>query len=209
MTGARQLRGAAFLLTLVALGAVFAVSAWSFINPDRDQQYRLAAFSDFAPGTVTTYVRDGDALTRYNRESPSPAWGWFGSVPPRAGELVHVVRFPDGALRVLAGTSPHLGQTVLWFPDATIAVGQMRGLFGDDSSWWLVDGTRIFGPAPRDLPTYRFEIDDRGVLVIDLSEPVEGGWLPGSQVRRTLPPLPYDVLDASWPTSGWPSTNPR
>lgn len=205
MIGAGRHRGAALLGAMLVLGAVFAVAAWSFITPDRNWEYRLASASDFAPGTVTSFVRDGDGLTRFTRQSPNPAWGWSATVASPAADLVHVVRLPDGELRVLGGVSPHLGQTVLWFADGTAEVGRMRALFGDDFSWWLVDGSQLFGPAPRDLPTYRFEIDDAGVLVIDLSEPTEGEWLPGRQVQRTFPPLPYDVLDPDWPTSGWPS----
>lgn len=206
MTPARQLRGVAFLLTIGALLTVVAISAWSFINPDSDRSYRLAAVDEFAPGSVATYISDGDSLAPFPRQSPSPSWGWSGTFRPPSGDLVHVVRLPDGQFRVLGGTSPHLRQTVLWFPDATVEVGEMRGLFGDDFSWWMVDGTRLFGPAPRDLPTYRFEIDDAGFLVIDLSEPVQGEWRTGREVRRSAAPAPYDVLDPAWPTSGWPST---
>lgn len=205
MTRARRRRGAWLLAAFVVLLSIFALSTWSFIRPSVDHDYRLAAASDFAPGTVTSFVREGDGLAPYTRQSPSPNWGWSVTVTAPAADLVHVVRLPDGDFRVLAGVSPHLRQPVLWFPDATTEVGQIRGLFGDDFSWWLVDGSQVFGPAPRDLPTYHFEIDDAGVLVIDLSEPIEGEWLPGRQVQRTFPPLPYDVNDPDWPTSGWPS----
>ena len=120
---------------------------------------------------------------------------------------MHVVRLPNGELQVLSGVSPHRGQTVLWFPDAVSEVSPSRGLFGDSLSWGLVDGTQFFGPAPRDLPRYRFEIDGDGVLVIDLSEAVEVEWLPGR--GRGAAVAAYDVLDPDWPTSGWPSDASR
>ena len=187
---------------MIALGAVIAVSAWQFIAPGVDHEYGLALASDFAPGTVSSYVRDGNRLARFTTQSPSPHYGWFGSVSI-PDDLVHVVRLPDGELLVLSGVSPHRGQPVLWFATATAEVGEARGLFGDDFSWWLVDGTRMFGPAPRDLPRYRWHIDGNGVLVIDVGETIEGKWRAGSE-RREAPP-PYDVLDPGWAASGWPS----
>jgi hypothetical protein len=186
---------------LALLGAVLAVGAWRFFSPSVVHEYGLAPASDFAPGTVTSYIRGDGGLARFWVPSPDPAWGWSGTVPVPS-DLVHVVRLPDGELLVLSGVSPHRRQPVLWFPTATAEVGESRGLFGDDFSWWLVDGTRMFGPAPRDLPRYRWHIDGNGVLVIDLGEPIEGEWLPGS---RREAPTPYDVTSEGWATSGWPS----
>lgn len=202
MSRAARLRSVAFAGAVVALATVLAISTWSFVSPTVAREYRLAPASDFAPGTVTSFVHEGDRLTPFTRASPSPAWGWSGTVPP-IGDLVHVVRLPDGQLLVLSGVSSHRGQTVLWFPDGTVEVADLRGLFGDDFSWWTVDGARLYGPAPRDLPRYRFTVDDGGVLVVDLSGVVEGDWLPDQRARRG--PTNYDVLDAAWASSGWPS----
>lgn len=202
------LRLFAFFAAVLLAAAVFATSAWSFIAPDISHEVRIGPGSSFKPGSVTSFVYDGERLTAFNRPAPPAAWGWPVAYPLPDGELVHVVRLPDGDLRVLSGVSPHRGQQVVWFPDGEIEVGNVRGVFGDDFSWWLVDGTQVFGPAPRDLPTYPYRIDDSGALVIDLSEPIEGEWLPDiwrSGAAREVPPS-YDFLDPGWPTSGWPST---
>lgn len=201
------LQATAFLGAGLLLLVISAVAAWSFITPEVSEEYRLGPASAFAPGTVTSFVRTGDDLDPFLRSPPSADWGWPAGFPLPAGEFVHVVRLPDGQFRVFAGVSPHRNQTVLWFPDGIAEVGEYGGLFGDDFSFWLVDGTLILGPSPRDLPTYRYRVGDDGALVIDLSQSIDGPRLPderGRLISRSIPP-PYDVLDPAWPTSGWPT----
>lgn len=202
-------RALALLGTALLLLAVAVVSVWSFITPSGSHEQRLGPAAAFAPGTVSSFVREGDGLAPFLRPSPNPAWGWPAGFPLPAGELVHVVRFPDGEIVVFSGVSPHRGQGVIWFPDAVSELGAARGLFGDDFSWWTVDGTRHFGPTPRDLPRYSHRVDESGALIVDLEQAILGtdrrGIRPGDSIASAGLPPPYDFLDPGWPTSGWPS----
>ena len=207
MSRAGRWRGVAFLGVSVALAAVLAVSAWSFVQPTSVRgEVLLAPVADFAPGSVTAYLLDEERLLAAGQLET-----YFGSsshgAPSRVDgdSLVYVVRLPDGDFRVLSGRSTHLGQVIEWKPDFVPEVGNVRGVF---FGWgtcplWAVDGTRIFGPAPRDMDFYRWEIDD-GVLVVDISERHEGEVRGGIEASRVTHP-PYDVLSEGWPTSGWPA----
>jgi len=185
-------------MVLVALVGVMAIGAWSFVWPStaNPAQYRLAPEASFEPGSVTSYVLSGGELEPLLQ----PQLYWSGV---QRGEIVHVVRFPDGQFRVLAGVSSHRGQAVLWLRDRTAEVGNFRGLFDDNFTVWTIDGVQVLGPAPRDLARYRWELDEDGVLVIDLTGAEEQAWNPGNRTREFPPP--YDVTAEGWATSGWPS----
>ena len=207
MSRAGRWRGVAFLGVFAALAAVLAVSAWWFVQPTSVRgEVRLAPIEDFALGSVTPFRIDDGRLLELRE-----LFTYFGSSSHGApssidgDSLVYVVRLPDGDFRVLSGRSTHLGQVIEWKPDFVPEVGNVRGVF---FGWgtcplWAVDGTRIFGPAPRDMDFYRWEIDD-GVLVVDISERHEGEVRGGPEASRVTHP-PYDVLSEGWATSGWPA----
>jgi Rieske Fe-S protein len=112
-----------------------------------------------------------------------------------------VVRLPNGDFRVFSAVSTHLGELVVWDTSGELwSDHDYVGVFvaPAHSEQWEIDGTRIFGPAPRDLDRYRWVVDDGGVLVLDLNEVVRGEVRSGLQPSTVVPP-PYDV------TSGWPS----
>lgn len=197
--GRRWLLGAA----AAALLATAAVALWSFAWPGSEArgEYSIGPVDAFAPGSVTAYLLVEGRLRElplgedYDQRPPG--------YPSLGTDLFYVVRFPDEQLRVFSGAAPFRGSTVLWyqFDDAGGKGGDVVGLFaeGRRGSRWAIDGTRVFGPAPRGLDEYAFRVRADGVLVVDLADRLEGAGGP----RATVPA--YDVLDPSWPTSGWPS----
>ena len=210
MTADRR-RAVAFAGVAVLLVSVLALAGWSFVKPGVDRsEIQLARIEAFEPGSVTAYrLREGRLIELKQLSSffGTSAHGAASSVS--GAELVYVVRLPDGDFRVLSGASTHRGQVIVWKPALEPEVGQVRGVFFGWGScpMWTVDGTRIFGPAPRDMDRYRWEIDS-DILVIDISKVLKGDSSAGREVpRATLPP--YDVLDPAWPTSGWPSALQR
>ncbi len=208
MTAVRKFHPRTLILTVTAgvLLLTLAIATWSFINPRSEATaVRLASVEDFAPGTVTAFRIDGAHLRQLRNLESHFGSAAHGAVAPRiSGDtLLYVVRLPNGEFRVLSGRSTHLGQVIEWRPDLEPEVGTIRGAF---FGWgtcplWAVDGTRIFGPAPRDMDRYDFHIED-GFLVVDIGERREGA---RSGANSLVVAGPYDVLDPDWPTSGWPS----
>ena len=199
-------------MTLMVLGMVIAVGAWRFVSPPDSASaltsVRLAPASDFALGSVTGYrfTSDGDV-----RQTPDPGGYLSAGVPAgtslRGNGIFYVVRLPDGDFRVFSAVSTHLGGLVVWDASGELSFSDAYvGLFIEPahSEQWAIDGTRIFGPPPRDLDRYRWVVDDAGVLVIDLSELVRGEVGSGLQPSAVAPP-PYDVTSDGWATSGWPA----
>jgi hypothetical protein len=206
----RGVRTLALAASLALLLAVAAFSAWRFITPPDSASaltaVRLAPAADFAPGSVTAYRLTPEGKVVLLPASPGSA-SELGSVGATADPkaVFYVVRFPDGDFRVLSGRSTHLGQLIVWRPDFVPEVAELRGVFYGLGSgpMWTIDGTRIFGPAPRDMDYYDAHIED-GTLVIDLSSAVRGDSHTGMRLAEYLPP-PYDVTSEDWPTSGWPA----
>jgi len=202
----RRARAAVLGVALAALGAVMVLGALRFVWPPSSasalDEFRLAPAGDFALGSVTGYrVIDG-RVSEWQLDLNRYRAAVAGSRGRIQGEGVfYVVRLPDGDFRVLSGRSTHLGGLVVWDTSGDVwSNSSYVGVFVEPahSEQWAIDGTRIYGPAPRDLDQYEWSIDDAGVLVVDLSETAEGS-------RGTpVPPL-YNVLDQDWPTSGWPS----
>jgi len=202
----RGLRPFVLAGAVALLGVVIAVGAWRFVSPPDSASalsaVRLAPANDFAPGSVTGYriTSEGEIAavlsSRAYRDTVTASGG-----RPTGTALFYVVRLPDGDFRVLSGRSTHLGGAVVW--DTTGVPWSNAAYVGvfiepAHSEQWTIDGTRFYGPAPRDLDRYEWQIDDGGVLVIDLSEVVPGP-------RGSVAPPLYDVNDPGWPTSGWPS----
>lgn len=202
----RGVRTAALGAALVLLGAVMVLGTWRFISPPDSasalSELRLAPVSDFALGSVTGYRITGDGEVRLTLDPRGyVASSALVGTRLRGDSIFYVVRLPDGDFRVFSGASTHIGGLVVW--DTSGAPFSGTGYVGvfiepGHAEQWTIDGTRIFGPAPRDLDRYDWFVDGGGVLVIDLSKVVRG--IDGS----TLPPV-YDVNDPDWPTSGWPA----
>ncbi len=206
MTAGRR-RAAAFAVVGTLLFGVLAVVGWSFVTPGvGGSEIRLARVDAFERGSVTAYRVQEGRLIELKQLSSFFGTSAHGAASSVSGdELVYVVRLPNSDFRVLSGASTHRGQVIEWKPDLKPEVGNVRGVFFGWGScpMWTIDGTRIFGPAPRDMDRYSWVIDG-GVLVVDISEVLEGARSTGAKAFRvTLPP--YDVLDPAWPTSGWPT----
>lgn len=196
-----------FGIGLVSLLLVSVVALAGFVWPSDAErgEYALGPVADFAPGTVRSFLlTDGGLEALRNPDVYAVQLGTTGISAPKGDRLVHVVRLPNGEVVVLSARSPHLGQAALWNPERETGEREgYRGLFDDSWSLWAVDGTQLFGPAPRDLPSYRSKITSEGVLVIDLTGAEDGPLLRDNRGREYPPP--YDVTSGGWATSGWPS----
>lgn len=195
-TRRRWLLAAGFVAVLGAFSLGAAAFAWP--GAAARGEYAIGPVDSFAPGTVTTYLlKDGElrVLAPGEDYGPKPS-----SYPIEGNDIVHVVRLPDGELAVFSGASAFRDQTVVWFPLANPYDQGYVGLFAEPrrGTLWTIDGTRVFGPAPRGLDRPAFNVRADGVLVVDLANVSDG--------RRAdeLPP-PYDVTSDGWSTSGWPS----
>ncbi|MDA0269867.1 MAG: Rieske (2Fe-2S) protein [Chloroflexi bacterium] len=164
------------LLAISASAALIAITAgfvWSGMTDGRT--VNLGRISDFPSGSVTTFTPlDGDG---------APVLGWsrrsyLGDVPG-APLQVHIVHLDDGELVAFIGISPHLGCRVDWRPDAVWE--GMTGVFLDPcySSRWARDGTRIFGPTPRDLGRVAIEVTEDGRVLLHADKVGEGEWRAG------------------------------
>ncbi len=187
---------------VAALVGVMVLATWAFVWPSDAARgsYALGPMSNIAPGSVTAYLINeegelelvGDVARRFGLTADGGTAG--------GRSLLYVVRFPDGELRVFSGASTHLGRVVVWIPERSLwGTGDHVGLFVElsHSEQWTIDGTRIFGPPPRNLDQYRWHLDG-GVLIVELGELERGE-------RDGLAPPPYDVTSEGWATSGWPS----
>jgi hypothetical protein len=164
------------LFAIAASAALIAITAgfvWSGMTDARTVD--LGQISDFPPGSVTTFSpRDSDG---------APVLGWsrgssLGDVPG-APLQVHLVSMDDGDLVAFLGLSPHRRCRVDWRPD--LERDGHTGVFYDPcySSTWLCDGTRTFGPTPRDLPRVRLEVTEAGRVLLHPGTVTEGEWRVG------------------------------
>lgn len=185
-----------------ALLAAFAVGLWSFAWPSAEArgEYAIGPIDAFPLGSVTSYLLVDGQLRElplgedYDQRPPG--------YPTLGADLVYIVRLPDEQLRVFSGAAPFRGSTIVWyqFDDLGGMLGEFVGLFaeGRRGTRWAIDGTRLFGPAPRNLDQYAFRVRADGVLVVNLADLREGAGGP-------FPTAPfYDVTSDDWPTSGWP-----
>ena len=90
-----------------------------------------------------------------------------------AGIVIHLVRLEDGSFLAHSGRSTHLGRMVVWLPDRLYEGHQ--GVFEEPchSERWAIDGTRVYGPAPRDLDRFALRIED-GRVIVDTNDVTEG-----------------------------------
>ena len=191
----------------MAVVAVLVVGGWSFVNPTTVRgEVRLASIGSFELGSVTTYRITVNRLLRVRDLETLFGVSGHGVTATVSGDaLMYVVRLPDGGFRVFTGASTHMGQVIEWRPDFSPEPGGIRRAFFGWGSCpvWAIDGTRVFGPAPRDMDYYDWEIEN-DVLVLDVSEVRAGQVRTGREASRVALPS-YDVLDPGWSTSGWPS----
>jgi hypothetical protein len=149
-------------LTLMVLSSLAIVVAYDRLTDPGDplRPRTLFAASEISAGEVRTFVLS----TRNTAELTA------GSVEG-AGVVVHVVRLDDGELRAFdaRSTHPHRRCTTAWREVAGAQFG--RELYFSDpcsGSVFTLDGTRIFGPAPRGLDRVQLAVRD-GLVVVDPS----------------------------------------
>lgn len=198
-------RGLLVAAVVLVLG-VSAIGAWGFIRPTSSgitdlSAVQLGSVTTFPPGSVNAYRVTLDR--QLNQIVDPVAFGRsveFVSLTASGDRFFYVVHLPDGEFTLLVGRSPHRGGAVRWAPESSGQIDpRFTGVFVEPrhGEEWTIDGTRIFGPAPRDLDRLDWRVD-AGVLIADLSELHRGA-------RGTPAPPRYDVNDPDWPTSGWPS----
>ncbi|MEX2372443.1 MAG: hypothetical protein WD800_01445 [Dehalococcoidia bacterium] len=165
MTLQRALAAGAMVAGLGMVAVLGAMFLWPG-TPVTHREVDLGAVEDYARGTVTTYRLSEEhdapvelgALARHNEECVR-----------EPDMVVHLVRLEDGEFVALSAKSPHLGETMPWLTDA-IYPGQPPdevGVFQDlcHSETFAMDGTRLYGPAPRDMDRFDVRIEDGRVLV--------------------------------------------
>lgn len=156
--------GAAMLLLL---GAMLAMVMW----PRASARVSIVALASLEPG-VPVYDHD---------------------------HRVFIVRLDDDRVLAFSEESPHLpGDPLRW-----VSANEMRSAGWPNPRWleesptgvfveprhgetFAGDGTRIFGPAPRDMDQYAVSIEDNWV-VVDLSKLIPGSRTPGASSGATTP----------------------
>jgi len=175
------MRRALLALTGASALGVLVLLLGGFVWPDVDHEFELGRAEDFAPGSVTSFYLPPDRAA-IRTLLPDEVIGDGCRTP---GTILHLVRLEDGSLLALWGRSTHLGQMLPWRPD--FSFDGSLGWFRDpcQASTFAMDGTRVFGPAPRDLDRFALRIEEGRVLV-DVTDVTEGDRMP--QYRPTAPP---------------------
>ena len=191
------------LAAVVALGAAGALLV-GFVWPEGGTEFDLGPVESFAPGTVSSfYVAPGsdevESFESYEHLGPE--------VPVNCrlgGTLIHVVRLEDGTFLALWGRSPHLGQVLPWRPE--FIFDGRPGWFRDpcQGSTFEMDGTRFYGPSPRDMDRFRLWIED-GRVHVDIADVTEGYRYP--QKRATPPPAGWTPQPTALATDPLPDPN--
>ncbi len=147
---------------------------FAFLNPSDSSVWpaRIVGTihrADAAVGRVTLARRDGQ-------------WeGAIGDFPvgtathfaPDANHGFFVVHLADGRFVALTDRSAHRGQIVRWADPLPSYDGrwQMAGFVEDSaSSYYLADGQRLSGPAPRPLDPFPLTINGERLIVGDRAE---------------------------------------
>lgn len=133
-----------------SLALLFAVACSSGGDGD---QFDAGDAASFAPGSVTTFVRTDSGGLAPSRELLGVHF------------VVHLVRLADGDFRALYPTDPHRGCPVAWRPD--FEWEGRTGWFRNPchGELYFIDGTRAFGPSPRDLDRFPVAVVDGRVIV--------------------------------------------
>ncbi len=160
-----------------ALGVVVLLLA-GFVWPDVDREVDLGRVEAFAPGSVTSFYRpvggEGFRLLAPGETVENTCTRYNGAYPQRlSGTVIHVVRLGDGEIRAFSGRSPHLWDMVPWLPD--FSYNGSLGWFREPchAETFAMDGTRVYGPTPRDLDRFALRIED-GRVFVDVTDVTEG-----------------------------------
>lgn len=156
--------------SLVGLGVLFLTAFFWPGRPITLSTVDFGGVESFTAGTVTTFrLREGDrAPTRLPLDAPHAR-----TCTRSSDTFVHVVRLDDGSFRALSAVSPHLGEVLPWLPDFVWdgEFGWFRDLCHGET--FRMDGTRIFGPSPRDMDWYPVSIEG-GQVLVDLGDLQQG-----------------------------------
>jgi hypothetical protein len=151
-------------VTLVAMLAAF---VWpSGVSPSG--RIDIGRIEDYPVGSVTSLVPvDGEGRTFSSASIDAPA-------PAIETLRLWIVHLDDGRLLALVGRSPHRGCTLPWRP--TFMFEGTQGWFRDPcaGSTFFRDGTRAFGPSPRDMDRVAIEVSTDGRVTIDVSRVLPG-----------------------------------
>lgn len=183
-------RNGLLLFVLAAGGVLLGAMGVTFLWPDAPVTDRPVVLGDaeaFTPGSVTTFRLDvrADAPVVLPADAPHTR----ECVRDGQGIVLHLVRLPEGEFIALSAKSPHLGETVPWLAD--FEYGGTRGWFRElcHGETFAMDGTRVFGPAPRGLDRYEVDIED-GRVVVDPGRLTEGASGTVRQDRGDETPTP-------------------
>lgn len=166
-----------------------------FVMPTRPFTQRtleLGAVDDYARGSVTTFrVHETRGLERLDARLADAL-----ACREQVGVVFHLARLEDGRVLALSARSPHLGEFVPWLPD--FEYDGQRGWFREcrHGETFALDGTRVFGPAPRDLDRYAVEVTAGGRVRVDLRRLTEGARPSPSRGDETPTPAA-----TPWPTA--------
>lgn len=158
----RTLLAAGALVAVLALGVVM---SWRFITPTDLTLKRVVDFgpaAGFAAGSVTTFaIADDGSVVELPPRRRADVWATKidGCPPDRlSATTIHLVRMADGSFVALSAASTHMGEFVRWVPDFE-AYGR-SGWFVESChvDTYDYDGTRVFGPASRNLDRYQVTV---------------------------------------------------
>ncbi len=132
---------------LVILGVALTLSAIYFW-PDQNDGINLGSIDDFVPSSVTTSAEHGFHLVRLD----SSEFLAFSMIDPHSS-VAYAGRADAGDCQVA------------WRPD--MYTQGKEGWFRDtcSGSTYDLDGTRVFGPSPRDLDRHPVTVEDGNVYV--------------------------------------------
>jgi Rieske Fe-S protein len=155
------LLGLACGVTLVAMTAAF---IWPS-GASYDRRIEAGRLSAYPVGSVTLVIPMDRAGRTFRLVAPAPSVEVL---------RVWIVHLEDGRLLGLVGRSPHMGCTLPWRP--TYPFNGVEGWFRDPchGSTFARDGTRVFGPSPRDMDRVAIEVDAEGRVFLDVSRVIEG-----------------------------------
>jgi hypothetical protein len=166
----------------VALGAVGVLLA-GFMWPDVDSEVDLGPVEAFARDSVTSfYLPHGSQEFRQLNDGELLGTGWLPS-----GMIIHLVRREDGSFVAFDGIAARLdSEQVRWRPEFSWEGSQGWFRTPGSGSTFSMEGTRVFGPAPRDLDRFGLRIED-GRVIVDTQDVTEG-YRPPQPERTPDPP---------------------
>ncbi|PKN81279.1 MAG: hypothetical protein CVU47_07455 [Chloroflexi bacterium HGW-Chloroflexi-9] len=160
-----------FLASSVTLVAMLAAFVWpSGVSPSG--RIDIGRIEDYPVGSVTSLVPvDGEGRTFGSAVIDAPD-------PPIETLRLWIVHLGDGRLLALVGRSPHRGCTLPWRP--TYTYEGIQGWFRDPctGSTFTRDGTRVFGPSPRDMDRVAIDLGVDGRVTLDVSRVIPGASSP-------------------------------